>query len=64
MFSSYINDTVIWSEIMKRRRIEYVCVCLGDWVGGFYQDLLLRKYRLSGDGKEYKEWPLELYGKS
>lgn len=25
MFSSYINDTVIWSEIMKRR-IECVCV--------------------------------------
>ena len=57
MFSSSINDTVIWSEIMKRR-IECVCVFEELVVvvgGGFYQDLLLRKYGLSGDGKEYKE---------
>ena len=47
---------VIWSEIMKRR-IECVClcVCVFEGLGGFYQDLLLRKYWLSGDGKEYKE---------
>ena len=58
MFSSYINDMVIWSEIMKRR-IECVCVCVCvcvfEGLGVFYQDLLLREYWLSGDGKEYKE---------
>ena len=48
-----------------KRRIECVCVCVCvcvfEGLGIFYQDLLLREYWLSGDGKEYKEWPLGLY---
>lgn len=55
MFSSYINDTVIWSEIMKRR-IECVCV-FEELAGrrGAFAGSLAEKIGLSSDGKEYKE---------